>query len=204
MKTKKRFVKHYDKGFMPWAHEKPDFNLVEMVEHWPVKPCKALEIGCGTGTDAIWLAQNGFDVTAVDAVEVPIRLAREKAEKSKTNVQFHVLDFLNENLDTTPFDFVFDRGYFHSYRTQSKRNRLAKRVAGVLVEGGLWLSLSGSCDSPPRQTGPPMRSAKNIVDAVEKYFEILLIKSGYFGNEQKNPAKIWVCLLKKRSSSPKT
>ncbi len=199
MTIKKRFTKHYQKGFMPWAHYKADHNLVEVVESWPVKSCKVLEPGCGTGTDAIWLAQAGFDVTACDVVEIPLNIGRENAEKAKVSVQFLQLDFLNQNIDNAPFDFVFDRGYFHSYRTIGKRKRLAKKVASVLTDGGLWLTLVGSCDSPPRQTGPPMRSAKNITDAVEKYFEIQFLKTGFFGGKHKNGAKLWVCLMKKRT-----
>lgn len=202
MEIKKRFSKHYEKGFMPWAHEEPDFNLIEVVESLPVKPCKALEPGCGTGTDSIWLAQSGFDVTACDVVEIPLNIAREKAEKMEASVQFLQLDFLNDDIKNAPFNFVFDRGYFHSYDTPGKRKNLAGKVASVLSDNGLWLSLVGSCDSPPRDSGPPMRSAKNIVDAVEKYFEIQFLRAGFFGNKEEKPAKIWVCLMKKRALLP--
>jgi ubiquinone/menaquinone biosynthesis C-methylase UbiE len=171
-----------------------------MVENWPVNPCKALEIGCGTGTDAIWLAKNGFDVTAVDAVEFPIKLATEKAEKENVSCNFLVVDFLRDEIRDSPFNFVFDRGYFHSYKTNKSRKQLARVVSKNLAQGGLWLSLLGSCDSPPRETGPPMQSAKNIVDAVEDFFEIKLLKSSVFGSENKVPANIWVGLFQKRNS----
>ena len=198
MRNKKRFTKHYEKGFMPWAHNEADHNLIEIVKSWPIEPCKVLEPGCGTGTDAIWLAKAGFDVTACDVVEIPLNIARENAEKVNAQVQFLQLDFLNDNIDNAPFDLVFDRGYFHSYRSPGKRKKLSRKIASVLNPGGLWLSLVGSADSPPRQTGPPMRSAKNIVDAVEKYFEIQFIKAGFFGGRDKPGAKIWICLMKKR------
>lgn len=198
MKIKKRFTEHYQKGFMPWAHDEADHNLVDVVESRPVKPCKALEPGCGTGTDAIWLARAGFDVTACDVVEIPLNIAREKAENTKARVQFIQLDFLNGNIKNAPFDFVFDRGYFHTYRTPGTRKKLAAKVASVLSDNGLWLSLVGSSDSPPRDSGPPMRSAKDIVNAVENFFEILYLKAGFFGNKEEKPVKIWVCLMKKR------
>ena len=199
MRIKKRFTDHYQKGFMPWTHEEADHNLIEVLESWPVKPCKVLEPGCGTGTDAIWLAKAGFDVTACDVVEIPLNIAKENAKKMKADVQFLRIDFLNDNIENEPFDFVFDRGYFHSYRTPGKRKKLARRVASVLTDDGLWLSLVGSCDSPPRQSGPPMRSAKNIVDAVEKHFEIQFLRAGFFGGRNKPGARIWICLMKKRT-----
>lgn len=199
MNTKDRFIKHYKDGYMPWAHSKPDFNLVHLVTEWPISVGKALEIGCGTGTDAIWLAKKGFEVTAIDVSEIPISLAKEQARKESVEVDFRVLDFLIDGLPTNSFDFIFDRGYFHSYDSDKKRSVIAKKISRVLKENGLWLSLLGSCDSPPREKGPPMRSVKNIVDAVEPHLEILSIKSSIFGSDQENPAKNWVCLFKKRN-----
>ena len=64
----------------PGTTHEVDFNLEEIVEIWPIEPCKTLEIGCGTGTDAIWLAEQGFDVTACDHSEIAIGLAKEKLE----------------------------------------------------------------------------------------------------------------------------
>ena len=75
MGIKKRFAEYYEQGYMPWVHKNPDFNLVEMVEKWPIKPCKTLEMGCGTGIDAIWLASQNFDVTACDISEKAIEMA---------------------------------------------------------------------------------------------------------------------------------
>jgi len=198
MNTKTRFVNYYSEGYMPWVHSKPDFNLVEIVESWPVHACKTLEIGCGTGTDAIWLAKQGFNVTAIDAVELPISQAIEQAKKEGVNCTFMVKDFFKDEIPGDPFQLIFDRGFFHSYKSNKNRKRFAEIVSDKLSKSGIWISLAGSCDSPPRETGPPMLSAKNIVDAVEPFFEIKLLKPSVFGSESKVPANIWVCLMKKR------
>jgi SAM-dependent methyltransferase len=200
MGTGKRFINHYKNGYMPWHHENADFNLVNMVEKWPVHPCRVLEIGCGTGTDAIWLAQNDFDVTAADVSDIAIKMASERAEKAGVKIKFHNIDFWTEGLDEGKFDFVFDRGYFHSHKTDKKRKKFASKVARQLKSGGLWLSLVGSCDSPPRTSGPPMHSATEIVKGVEPYFEILQLKASRFGSDMKVPAKNWVCMFKKRDA----
>ncbi len=195
-KTKDRFVRHYSEGYMPWAHKKADFNLVNMVKDWPVKPRKVLEMGCGAGTDAIWMAEQGFEVTAVDAVDIAIQLARKSPGADK--VQFLVRDLMHEEIPGGPFDFVFDRGFFHSFDTEESRTTLAGKVASLLHKDGYWLSLMGSCDSPPRDSGPPMRSARDIVNSVEPFFEIKLLKTSIFGSESLNPANIWLCYMKKR------
>ena len=72
MKTKERFIKHYKEGYMPWVHKKPDFNLIDLIRDWPVEPCRVIEMGCGTGTDSLWIADQGFEVTAVDVSEIAI------------------------------------------------------------------------------------------------------------------------------------
>ena len=197
--TKHRFQNHYKEGFTPWVHSKPDFNLVDMVKNWPVLPCKTLELGCGTGTDAIWLAKQGFDVTAFDAVEIPIKTAQDQATKENVTANFLVKEFMKDEIPGGPFDFAFDRGYFHSYKSHVKRKKVAKTISELLSGHGIWLTLMGSCDSPPRDEGPPMRSAKDIVAAVEPYFEIKLLKTSIFGSESEEPANIWVGIFKKRS-----
>lgn len=199
MNTKKRFLKHYQEGYMPWAHDQVDFNLADIVTQWPVNPCKTLELGCGTGTDAIWLSEQGFEVTAIDVSPIAIEFAKKNAEEMKSDCHFREFDFVNSSLGETSFDFIFDRGYFHSYDSIKNRKKVAERVAGYLSDDGLWLSLVGSCDSPPRKTGPPMRSAKDIIEAVETWLEVQFISTSVFGNEQEDPAKIWICLMKKRS-----
>src|SRR5580658_4854601 len=57
---------------------KPDFDLVRTVTTKPIAPCKASEIGCGTGDRAIWLAHPGFQVVGVDASDIAIERPAKK------------------------------------------------------------------------------------------------------------------------------
>ena len=63
MSLEKRFKERYKTGDTPWDIGKSDFNLTEIVEKKPIKSCKALDIGCGTGDNSVWLAQKHFQVT---------------------------------------------------------------------------------------------------------------------------------------------
>lgn len=183
---------------MPWVHNAPDFNLVETVENWPIKPCKTLEMGCGTGVDAIWLASQHFDVTACDASEIAIDTALKNHTEGYDNCRFHLLDCLHDTIPGAPFGFIFDRGYFHSYKTQKGRKEVVGRIAELLETNGLWLSISGSADGPERETGPPRLSATQIMKAVENHFRVLSFQASHFGNEESNPAHAWIFLLRKR------
>ena len=61
-----RWEERYRTGSIPWNIGKPDVNLIEIVTKRPILSCKALDIGCGTGDDAVWLAEQGFEVTGTD------------------------------------------------------------------------------------------------------------------------------------------
>ena len=72
----------------------------------------AIEFGCGEGRNAIYLAQNGIDVLAVDSSDIAIKNAKEISQDLK-NVQFICNDFLSIDLKDTRYDLVVDSGMFH-------------------------------------------------------------------------------------------
>lgn len=198
MPVTKRFKERYRTGDTPWDIGKPDFNLIETVTQKPVKSCKALDIGCGTGDNSIWLAQNQFQVTGTDISEIAIEKAKEKALKSKVKCTFLVVDLFKSRIEGAPFGFVFDRGCFHTIDDVKERKKFAKNVAFNLKNDGLWLSLIGSADERRQGPGPPQRTANDIVAAVESYFEILSLTASHFDSNRQNPPRCWVCLMKKR------
>lgn len=198
MSKVKRFTQRYKDGNIPWDLGHADYNLTEMVVNWPIMPCKALELGCGTGDNAIWMAVHKFDVTAFDLIKVAVDTAKAKAFEAKVKIDFYVANLLKDRIPNEPFDFVFDRGVFHTVDEVAERLLFAKNVARHMAVNGLWLSLIGSSDEFRESGRPPQRSAIDIVKAVEPFFEILLLKTSQFDSKDEHPAKIWVCLMKKR------
>ena len=198
MTTSDRFRKRYESGDTPWDIGKPDVNLIQTVTAMGIAPCKALDIGCGTGDNSIWLAQHNFQVTGIDASEIAIQKAGEKALEAKVTCTFVAMDFLSGKIAGAPFGLAFDRGCFHSFHTDEERQKFAANVAAHLEKKGLWLSLVGSADDQRQGPGPPQRTARDIVNAVEPSFEILSLVSGQFGSKRSDPPKCWVCLMRKR------
>jgi len=202
MTVEERYRERYRSGDTPWDVGQPDFNLMDVVTEKPILSCRVLDIGCGTGDNAIWLAQKGFQVMGTDTSDIALDKAREKAFKANVLCDFILLDFLQDTIEGPPFGFAFDRGCFHSFGSENDRRRFAKKVATHLEDAGLWLTIVGNADEDRQGPGPPQRTAAEIVLAVEPYFEILSLQSSHFGSNRPNPPKAWRCLMQKRKGRP--
>jgi 2-polyprenyl-3-methyl-5-hydroxy-6-metoxy-1,4-benzoquinol methylase len=192
------YKKRYEAGDTPWDIGKPDFNLIQTINTMAIKPSKVLDIGCGTGNNSIWLSQNKFEVTGVDTSEIAIQKAIEEASRVNVKCTFIVIDFLTNKIEGGPFDFVFDRGCFHSLTSDEQRKHFAESVAAHLEKDGLWLSIVGNADEQRDFPGPPQRTARDIVNSVEPNFEILSLVASHFGSDHPKPPRAWVCLMRKR------
>jgi SAM-dependent methyltransferase len=198
MSVEERYRERYKSGDTPWDVGQPDFNLIEVVSQKAIQGCKALDIGCGTGDNSIWLAQNHFQVIGTDTSDIALKKAKEKASKANVKCDFMLVDFLKNKIQDALFGFVFDRGCFHSFNSENDRRRFTKNVAAHLEEAGLWLTIVGNADEHRYGPGPPQRTAVDLVLAVEPYFEILSLQSSHFGSNRPNPPRAWVCLMQKR------
>jgi SAM-dependent methyltransferase len=142
------------------------------------------------------MAERGFDVLGVDVSPLAVERAHAKMEGQALRCRFAAWDFLAAPPPAAPFQFVFDRGCFHVFDEQDERRRFAEQVARALGPGGLWLSLIGSTEGPPREVGPPRRSAREVTLAIEPALEIVELRSAEFRG---NNAKAWFCLSRQRT-----
>jgi cyclopropane fatty-acyl-phospholipid synthase-like methyltransferase len=198
MGNEDRFRQRYQTGDTPWDIGRPDPNLIQIVTTVPIEPSKALDIGCGTGDNSIWLYQQGFRVVGIDTSEIAIEKAREKASSAGAECAFSVRNILKSHVEGAPFGFLFDRGCFHILGSDKERESFAEKINGHLEKNGLWLSIVGNADEQRNGPGPPQRTARDIVNAVEPHFEILSLATGFFGSKSTNPPRAWICLMRKR------
>jgi SAM-dependent methyltransferase len=191
---------HYEAGATPWDTGRPDEHLVALVDAKAVPAGRTLEIGCGTGTNALWLAGQGHEVTAVDLAPLAVTQARARAASQPAlPCRFEALDFLTEAPPGGPFDFAFDRGCFHVFDEADVRARFAARVAHLLKPGGVWFSLVGSTEGPPRDHGPPRRSAQEIITAIEPVLQVVSLAEVTFEAIGEHPPPFaWRCLARRR------
>ncbi len=194
------FDERYKTGNTPWEIHRPDLSLIDFVKETPLAPCRAIDIGCGTGSNVIWLAQQHFQATGYDLSPLAIKSAREKAAATGVTCTFLNKDFLLDDITDDSFDFAFDRGCFHHIRDHDSRLAFAQKVANILCQDGIWLSLIGNTDETREGPGPPKLSASEITMAAEPFFKIVSLKAHHFDFDHEGlPAMNWVCLMKKRS-----
>ncbi len=194
------FEERYKTGNTPWEIHRADSSLIDFVSASGLAPCRVIDIGCGTGSNVIWLAQQNFQATGYDLSPLAIKTAQEKAGKAGVNCTFCNADFLLDEIGVHSFELAFDRGCFHHIRDHDKRLFFAQKVSEILSENGIWLSLIGNSDETREGPGPPKLSAHEVTMAVEPYFKIVSIKAHQFDFDHEGiPAMNWVCQMKKRS-----
>lgn len=133
---------------IPWILEIPPDALTQLVESGKVKPCKSIDLGCGTGNYAIYLASVGFDVTGIDISPTAIRIAEENAKNKGVKCNFLVADVLGE-LDEVKkaFDFAYDWGLLH-HIFPADRGKYVENVHRILNPGRKYLSVCFSEKDP--------------------------------------------------------
>ena len=126
---------------IPWNIESPRQELVSLVETGHVRPCKAIDLGCGAGNYAIYLASQGFDVTGVDVSSAAVAFARDNAKKRGVKCDFLVADVL-DSLDefTGAFQFAYDWSLLH-HVFPNDRKQFVETVHRLLIPGGKYLSV---------------------------------------------------------------
>ena len=186
----------YRTGQTPWDLPTHARQLEEALERLGLEPGRALDLGCGRGRNSRYLAQQGFSVTGVDVSSLAI--ADAQADAGELDCRFLVVDLLEGPLPPGPYDLVFDFGCWHSFDDPLNRAHVAAQVAGALEPGGLWFAVIGCTDGPPREVGPPRRSARDVVDAVEPHFEILSLVRDELHPDEAPVRPTWLLLARRR------
>ncbi len=124
-----------------------------------------LDVGCGTGENALFFASRGQKVTGIDFLTEPINLARQKATERGLTATFIVMDALALIGLTEVFDSAIDSGLFHVFSDDDRRHYV-EGLASVLKTGGRLFLLCFS-DAEPGEQGPRRVSRKEIEDAFD-------------------------------------
>jgi SAM-dependent methyltransferase len=122
---------------VPFFADMPDENLVEYITKGILRNGKVLEVGCGPGRNAFYLAGKGFKVDAVDSSEEAISWAKERAEGKGMNINFIKEDIFLLKHEENDYGFVYDSGCFH-HIPPHRRNNYLTLIERALKPGGYF------------------------------------------------------------------
>ncbi len=187
----------YKNADTPWDSGLASAELRRVLAEQSIAPCRALEVGCGTGTNSLFLAEQGFAVTGIDLSPTAITTARRKAEQAGRTIDFLTADITKVEELNAPFEFLFDRGAYHCLRKVDLTAYLdfLRRMCG---SGTRYLSLIGNADEPSDE-GPPRLRAEEICHELEPLFVIEQLRAFYFEDAggARGP-RGWSCLMTRR------
>jgi len=122
---------------IPFFVEVPDENLISYFEDYDINPETALEIGCGNGRNAIYIARKGCQVEAIDISSEAIGWAHQNADRSNVDITFmngSVFDIVNEKCK---YDFIYDAGCLHHIAPHRRINYI-ELIKRSLNPGGYF------------------------------------------------------------------
>ncbi|WP_010281525.1 class I SAM-dependent methyltransferase [Bacillus timonensis] len=141
------FYSDREKG-IPFFVNVPDENLVSYFDRNFLNVGKVLELGCGPGRNAIYLAQKGWTVDAVDLSKESLKWAEERAIENNIHINFIHKNIFDLEIEEGTYDFVYDSGCFHHiapHRRMSYINVVKKALKPngyfaitCFYEGGLF------------------------------------------------------------------
>ncbi len=175
-------------GSPPWDSGVVPPEVTDFVLHHP--PGRAIDLGCGTGTNAIYLAKNGWQVVGVDFSWRALSIARRKSKEQGVKVTFIQDDVSKLSKIDDNFDLVLDIGCFHGLTSFQKRNYI-RRLQELLAPEGFFL-LYGFIERPANTTAIQPED----IHAIGESMEILEKRVG----EDSGRVSAWFLIRKKSNS----
>jgi len=171
----------------PWDTGVSPPELIEFIQDH--QPGRAIDIGCGTGTNVITLASAGWKVTGVDFAPRAIKLARQKMRMAGVQAELLLKDVTKLQGVHGPFDFALDLGCFHGIQQDGKRAYL-KQLQRILAPHGFWL-VYGFLKSDPAQTGTGLAEVE--IDQISSQLTLRSRRDGY---DKRDRSSAWFLFQK--------
>ena len=125
---------------VPFFGPEPDESLSLWITDGVISPGKAVDLGCGNGRNAVFLAKSGFIVDGVDYSRTATEWAAQRANEASVDVRLHSASVFDVALATASYDLVYDSGCFH-HMPPHRRSSYIALVAAALKPGG-WFGMT--------------------------------------------------------------
>lgn len=210
MFTREEWNQRYEAGNTPWELGEVRAELCSLFQRYAPQNSRVLEVGCGIGTNAFWIAQQGHTVTAIDLSAAAVQLAKEKQAIIGTQIDFQVQDILQADNLLPPFPVIFSCAVLNQMQSVEQREQYVKALARHTLPEGYWLDITCSQDYAQHiaisvnAKAPPSLTATEIVTAVEPYFHIIEMRRVAFIIDRKDTGKVtfyaWASVFQKGSN----
>lgn len=179
-----KFELAYLLGNAPWDSGISPPELYDFIAAHPAG--RALDIGCGTGTNLVTLANAGWQVTGFDFSPGAIRSAKRKARAAKITADIFTDDATRMKRVSPPYDLALDLGCFHGVE---KKADYLTHLTRVLAPGGFWL-LYGFFKSAPDRPGAGF--VESDLDLISRHnLTLLSRKDGWDKRERPSAWFLW-------------
>jgi ubiquinone/menaquinone biosynthesis C-methylase UbiE len=162
----------------PWDSGVTPPELLDFLKSSPIG--RVIDLGCGTGTNAITLARLGWQVTGVDFIPMAIEQARKKARQAGVQVNLCLGDVTRLDGIDGFFDFALDLGCYHSLTVQERKAYL-HQLERVLAPGGIWF-VYAFLSSPQNDSGVGL--SPGDLEQIQTLFRIYSRRDGYNRGDQ--------------------
>jgi SAM-dependent methyltransferase len=182
---------------LPWFSPRPYPWVRQAVNAgWFRRGSRVLDVGCGAGTNAMFLSESGFRAAGIDVAPKAIEAARRRAERLGLTADFQVADALRLPFAKGYFGGLIDVGCFHTLPTRL-RGAYSRELARVLRPGGRY-ALSWVAREHAEMLGPPHRpSVEETAAAFEHDFQFLRTE---YHNGSRWAIPAYSALLERRST----
>ena len=162
------------RGSPPWDIGRPQSEFVRIAQDGEIHG-QVLDVGCGTGENAIFLSQYGTEVWGIDSARLAIEKAKQKAQQRAVKVRFIVGDAFRLDQLGTKFDTVVDCGLFHIF-SDEERPLFTKSLRSTMETRGTYFMLAFSTKEPTNWGGPRRLSEEEIRNVFRLGWRINYIK----------------------------
>lgn len=186
----------YREGRPPWETGLVSSELVKLVKEKILPVGRVLEIGCGTGANAVYLAKHGFEVTAVDLSPTALERARRRGRLENAPVHFILDDIYQFAKTAEQFDVIFDAGFYHFAR-RDDLDKLLDLLWRITKPGSYYVTLAGNADEEA-EGGPPRVTEEDIRNELGRLLDMVQLRTFYFESPNRPEGFLgWSCVMRR-------
>ena len=181
-------------GTPPWDIGRPQPEVVRLEEAGAIEGA-VLDVGCGTGENALYLSGRGHPVVGLDGAPTAIAKARRKATERRSDAAFHLADALELDGRFGMFRTVLDCGLYHTFE-DADRPRYAESLSRVTGSEGRLIVICFS-DSEPPGWGPRRIRESELAPSFAPWFVPTAVRPAVFETVNVGPVHAWSAELRR-------